>query len=73
MELFTACTIKNFTHELLFLFQGTAAVVLAGVVAALKLISGTLSEHKFLFLGAGEVRLFSSISLFTIAYDGFSC
>ncbi|KAL6226554.1 hypothetical protein ACLB2K_000516 [Fragaria x ananassa] len=34
--------------------QGTAAVVLAGVVAALKLISGTLSEHKFLFLGAGE-------------------
>ncbi|XP_061994070.1 NADP-dependent malic enzyme [Rosa rugosa] len=34
--------------------QGTAAVVLAGVVAALKLIGGTLSEHKFLFLGAGE-------------------
>ncbi|KAA8523165.1 hypothetical protein F0562_009588 [Nyssa sinensis] len=34
--------------------QGTAAVVLAGVVAALKLIGGTLAEHKFLFLGAGE-------------------
>ncbi|XP_044464429.1 NADP-dependent malic enzyme isoform X2 [Mangifera indica] len=34
--------------------QGTASVVLAGVVAALKLIGGTLAEHTFLFLGAGE-------------------
>uniref|UniRef100_A0A0R0IQ37 Malic enzyme n=1 Tax=Glycine max TaxID=3847 RepID=A0A0R0IQ37_SOYBN len=34
--------------------QGTASVVLAGVVAALKLIGGTLPEHTFLFLGAGE-------------------
>ncbi|KAK5817185.1 NADP-dependent malic enzyme [Gossypium arboreum] len=34
--------------------QGTASVVLAGVVAALKLIGGTLADHKFLFLGAGE-------------------
>lgn len=34
--------------------QGTAAVVLAGVVASLKLIGGTLPEHTFLFLGAGE-------------------
>ncbi|XP_048321470.2 NADP-dependent malic enzyme [Ziziphus jujuba] len=34
--------------------QGTAAVVLAGVVAALKLIGGSLADHKFLFLGAGE-------------------
>ncbi|CAL0330910.1 unnamed protein product [Lupinus luteus] len=34
--------------------QGTASVVLAGVVAALKLIGGTLPDHKFLFLGAGE-------------------
>ncbi|KAF5748549.1 putative malic enzyme [Tripterygium wilfordii] len=34
--------------------QGTASVVLAGVVAALKLIGGSLDEHKFLFLGAGE-------------------
>lgn len=39
-----------------FLSQGTASVVLAGVVAALKLIGGTLAEHTFLFLGAGEVR-----------------
>ena len=35
--------------------QGTASVVLAGLMAALKLVGGTLAEHKFLFLGAGEV------------------
>ncbi|XAR53381.1 Malate dehydrogenase (oxaloacetate-decarboxylating) (NADP(+)) [Bertholletia excelsa] len=34
--------------------QGTASVVLAGVVAALKLLGGSLADHKFLFLGAGE-------------------
>ncbi|XP_020993801.1 NADP-dependent malic enzyme isoform X2 [Arachis duranensis] len=34
--------------------QGTASVVLAGVVAALKLIGGILADHTFLFLGAGE-------------------
>ncbi|CAA7408732.1 unnamed protein product [Spirodela intermedia] len=34
--------------------QGTASVVLAGIVAALQVIGGTLAEHTFLFLGAGE-------------------
>ncbi|GFS41056.1 NADP-malic enzyme 3 [Actinidia rufa] len=34
--------------------QGTAAVVLAGLVGALKILGGTLAEHTFLFLGAGE-------------------
>ncbi|KAA8540357.1 hypothetical protein F0562_024724 [Nyssa sinensis] len=34
--------------------QGTASVVLAGLMAALKLVGGTLAEHRFLFLGAGE-------------------
>ncbi|KAH9301309.1 hypothetical protein KI387_012892 [Taxus chinensis] len=34
--------------------QGTAAVVLAGLVASLKVIGGTLADHTFLFLGAGE-------------------
>lgn len=29
-------------------------MVLAGVVAALKLVGGNLADHKFLFLGAGE-------------------
>ncbi|XP_028081233.1 NADP-dependent malic enzyme-like, partial [Camellia sinensis] len=37
--------------------QGTAAVVLAGLVAALKLLGGSLAKQTFLFLGAGEVRL----------------
>ncbi|CAK7337491.1 unnamed protein product [Dovyalis caffra] len=34
--------------------QGTAAVVLAGLIAALKLLGGSLGDHTFLFLGAGE-------------------
>ncbi|KAK7255467.1 hypothetical protein RIF29_28877 [Crotalaria pallida] len=34
--------------------QGTASVVLAGLVAALKLVGGNLADHKVLFLGAGE-------------------
>ncbi|XP_059657143.1 NADP-dependent malic enzyme isoform X2 [Cornus florida] len=34
--------------------QGTASVVLSGLVAALRLVGGTLADHKFLFLGAGE-------------------
>jgi malate dehydrogenase (oxaloacetate-decarboxylating)(NADP+) len=35
--------------------QGTAAVVLAGLIAGLKFVGGTLADHKFLFFGAGEV------------------
>jgi len=34
--------------------QGTASVVLAGLVAGQKLVGGTLADHRFLFLGAGE-------------------
>uniref|UniRef100_A0A7N0V895 Malic enzyme n=2 Tax=Kalanchoe fedtschenkoi TaxID=63787 RepID=A0A7N0V895_KALFE len=34
--------------------QGTASVVLSGVISALKLVGGALPDHTFLFLGAGE-------------------
>ncbi|XP_021739120.1 NADP-dependent malic enzyme [Chenopodium quinoa] len=34
--------------------QGTASVVLAGLIASLKPLGGNLADHTFLFLGAGE-------------------
>uniref|UniRef100_A0A452RL35 Malic enzyme n=1 Tax=Ursus americanus TaxID=9643 RepID=A0A452RL35_URSAM len=37
--------------------QGTAAVALAGLLAAQKVIGKSFSEHKILFLGAGEAAL----------------
>ncbi|XP_075097414.1 NADP-dependent malic enzyme, chloroplastic isoform X3 [Nicotiana tabacum] len=46
--------------------QGTASVVLAGLMASLQLVGGTLAEHTFLFLGAGEVQLL--LILFTLLF-----
>uniref|UniRef100_A0A8C3RPN5 Malic enzyme n=1 Tax=Chelydra serpentina TaxID=8475 RepID=A0A8C3RPN5_CHESE len=37
--------------------QGTAAVALAGMLAAQKVVGKAITEHKVLFLGAGEAAL----------------
>uniref|UniRef100_A0A9I9EHL2 Uncharacterized protein n=1 Tax=Cucumis melo TaxID=3656 RepID=A0A9I9EHL2_CUCME len=34
--------------------HGTALVVLAGLISALKVVGGSLFDHRFSFLGAGE-------------------
>ena len=58
--------------DILFIsFQGTASVVLAGLIAALKIVGGNLADHKFLFLGAGEVKVqtilgFKSLNKFLV-------
>lgn len=43
-------------------------MVLAGIVSALKLVGGTLADHKFLFLGAGEVAFDFSVPYLFLFY-----
>lgn len=38
-----------------FMFPGTASVALAGILAAQRAVGKPITEHKVLFLGAGEV------------------
>lgn len=38
------------------MFPGTASVALAGLLAAQRAIGKPITEHRVLFLGAGEVK-----------------
>src|SRR6266478_3039077 len=53
--------------------QGTAAVALAGLLGAMRIAGGKLSEHSFLFLGAGSAGIgIADMLAQVMASDGLS-
>ena len=47
--------------------SGTAAVALAGVIAAMRITKTKLSDHKYLFQGAGEVCIMCMLCIHIMA------
>jgi malate dehydrogenase (oxaloacetate-decarboxylating)(NADP+) len=53
--------------------QGTGSVVLAGLLASLRITGGQLKDHRFLFLGAGEAGIgIGNIILSELLAEGVS-
>lgn len=53
--------------------QGTAAVALSGLLAAQKVINKPISDHKILFLGAGEAALgIANLIVMSMVENGLS-